>query len=292
MLDRVDRMLVAVRSRQQAGDRFSQLLGATRQDEIKSEHLNAVCLRMAVGESEFELCEPLGNGPVQSHLDQWGEGLMIAGYASARLNDLTAHWDTTGVAYTPADNRVYLAGEVTAGFPMVVSPLGETRARQPGCPISFLYEATNTLDSPWQQVADKYTEMFQLDASRYSPIANDRFAYEGTLTLFDPPNRLDRIELSQTFADKPQPMRRFVERRGGDSLYMCFVETHAFDQLKSHLINEGVTLATRGQDLAAERNSMWVHPKDLYGVLLGISRTGFAWQWSGRPEMVPPLATE
>jgi hypothetical protein len=113
--------------------------------------------------------------------------------------------------------------------------------------------------------------------------------YEGTLTLFDPPARLDRIELSQTFADQPGTMRRFVERRGGDALNMCFIETDEFDTLKQRLLDAGATLTARGGDIATERDGMWVHPKNLHGLLLGISRGMFAWEWSGRPDLVVRL---
>ncbi|MEZ5741773.1 MAG: hypothetical protein R3E68_21630 [Burkholderiaceae bacterium] len=155
--------------------------------------------------------------------------------------------------------------------------------------MSFLYEATNALQTDWQQAASRYAELFGLDASRFCPISSERFGYAGTLTLFDPPARLDRLELSQTYADQPGAMRRFVEKRGGDSLYMCFVEAHDFDGLKQRLLEAGATLTARSGDVATERDTAWVHPKDLHGMLLGISRTGFAWDWSGRPVLVPPL---
>ena len=30
--------------------------------------------------------------------------------------------------------------------------------------------------------------------------------------------------------------------------------------------------------------NLWIHPKALGGIMLGVSRTGYAWSWSGRPE--------
>ena len=110
----------------------------------------------------------------------------------------------------------------------------------------------------------------------------------GTLTLFDPPARLDRIELSQTFRDRPSAMRRFVEKRGGDSLYMCYLETAEYDVLQRRLLEGGATLIPRGASIATERDGCWVHPKSLHGLLLGISRESLAWEWSGRPEKVQP----
>jgi hypothetical protein len=286
MLERVDRMLMAVRDRAQASRTFERLLGAAPDREESDAHLGARRAVLRVGESELELCEPTGPGPVADFIDRWGEGLFAAGYATSRLEELASHLERIGAGYTREGGRLHLPGSTTAGFPMVISAL----AQRPRIgPVIFFYEATNALDSDWRAVARRYTEMFGLDPSRFSPISSARFGYEGTLTLFDPPARLDRIELSQTFADRPGAMRRFVERRGGDSLYMCYIETHDFDALKARLLEAGATLIPRGPDVAGERDGLWVHPKSLHGMLLGVSRTTLAWEWSGRPELVRPL---
>ncbi len=64
MLDRVDRMLIAVRSRNLAAATFASMLGAQPDRDSRSACLNAHRLVMRVGESELELCEPAGPGPV------------------------------------------------------------------------------------------------------------------------------------------------------------------------------------------------------------------------------------
>lgn len=286
MLERVDRMLMAVRDRRAAARTFERLLGAQPDREATSDHLGAAISVLRLGESELELCEPSGAGALRDFLALWGEGLFAAGYASSRLNALIERFDRMGTPYTREHGRVYLSAGVTAGFPMVVSPLVE---RPRVGPVSFFYEATHTLDSDWREVAARHVRLFDLDPSRFSPIASKRFGYAGTLTLFDPPTRLDRIELSQTFADQPGAMRRFVERRGGDSLYMCYVETHDFDALKRRMLGAGATLIPRGPTIEHERDGCWVHPKSLHGLLLGVSRTTLAWEWSGRPELVAAL---
>ncbi len=285
MLERVDRMQIAVRDRVRAADTYVRLLGAAPVREADSAHLNAARTVLALGESEIELCEPRGPGVVRDFLERWGEGLLAAGYATSRLAALAAHLDAQGAPFARDGEQLWIPGTTTAGFPMVVSALVP---RPRVGPVSFLYEATNTLASDWRTVAERYVRLFGLDASKFSPIASRRFGDEGTLTLFDPPARLDRIELSQTFADRPSAMRRFVERRGGDSLYMCYVEAHDFDGLKSRLLAGGARLTSRGADIAGERDGLWVHPADLHGLLLGVSRTSFAWTWSGRPDLVRP----
>jgi len=285
LIERVDRMQLAVRDRAAAEESFARLFGAERARLDESAYLNAWRTVLALGESELELCEARGPGIVRDFVERWGEGLLCAGYASAQLNALAAHLDAIGAPYLREGDQLYLPGTTTAGFPMVISPLAE-RARVG--PVSFFYEATNTLDSDWRAAADLYTKLFQLDPTKFSPISSARFGYEGTLTLFDPPARLDRIELSQTFPDRPSAMRRFVEKRGGDSLYMCYLETDDYDALQRRLLEGGATLIPRGASIETERDGCWVHPKCLHGLLLGISRSTLAWEWSGRPERVQP----
>jgi hypothetical protein len=285
LLERVDRMQLAVNDRTAAEDTFARLFGAERARLDESAYLNAWRTVLSIGESELELCEARGPGIVRDFVERWGEGLLCAGYAATRVEALAAHLDAIGAPYLREGDQLYLPGTTTAGFPMVISPLAE-RARVG--PVSFFYEATNTLDSDWRAVADLYTKLFQLDPTKFSPISSARFGYEGTLTLFDPPARLDRIELSQTFRDRPSAMRRFVEKRGGDSLYMCYLETDDYDALQRRLLEGGATLIPRGASIETERDGCWVHPKSLHGLLLGISRESLAWEWSGRPERVQP----
>ncbi len=47
---------------------------------------------------------------------------------------------------------------------------------------------------------------------------------------------------------------------------------------------------TRRTQTPQERDGLWIHPSALNGVLMGVSRHSLAWQWSGRPERVQPLA--
>ncbi|MGB7306104.1 MAG: VOC family protein [Burkholderiaceae bacterium] len=285
MLERVDRMQLAVADTARAENTMEIMLGAQLARRDSSQFLNARRSVMTIGDSQLELCEPAGPGLTRTHLDNWGEGLMAAGFSVANLDQLCTRLDTKSAAYHRENQQVFIAPELTAGLPMVIS---KTTQRATVGPISYLYEATNTLDTDWRRAADRYVDLFGLNPAQFSPIENSRFGYQGSLTLFNPPNRLDRIELSQTFPDQPGAMRRFVERRG-NSLYMCFVEAHDFPGLKNRLINAGASLTPRSGELSTEQDTVWVHPKNLHGMLLGISRPGFAWTWSGRPELVPAV---
>ena len=111
-------------------------------------------------------------------------------------------------------------------------------------PVSFLYETTNTLMSDWRRVAAVYAGLFGLDPARFSEIGSERFGYIGTLTLFDPPNRLDRIELSQV-TDNVHAMGRFAHKHG-DSLYMCYVEVHDWPTVRQRLLDANARYTPRG----------------------------------------------
>jgi hypothetical protein len=283
MLDRCDRLQIAVPDRRAAARTFMALLGAEPAREIASRHLAARITVLALGESEIELCEPDGSGRTQDQIDHNGQGLMRAGYSTPDIERLAQHLEKEGAAIVREDGRLFVGPPATPGLPMVISPSAQRRRVGP---VSFLYETTNTLVSDWRQAAATYARLFALDASKFSEIGSKRFGYQGTLTLFDPPNRLDRIELSQV-VDPNSAMGRFVARRG-DSLYMAYVETHDLPAIKARLIAGGARYTPRGQDPVAEADGLWVHPKDLCGLLLGVSRTGLAWEWSGRKDLVPP----
>jgi hypothetical protein len=149
MLDRVDRIQMAVAEATPVARAFQDILGAELAREDESDYLNAHRTIVALGASEVELCAPRGAGVVRAHLDRWGPGLLTAGFSVASVPALRAHLISEDVV------------------------------------------------SDWTAAAERYTRLFGLDPARFSPIHSDRFGYTGTLTLFDPPGRLDRIEISQ-----------------------------------------------------------------------------------------------
>ncbi|HEX2466500.1 MAG TPA: VOC family protein [Thermoanaerobaculia bacterium] len=281
MIERIDRLQIVVADRAAAAATYERILGAevTREDE--SAYLGARRTVMALGESEIELLEPDGTGRAATALAERGEGLFAGGVATRDFEQLDARMRGLGLAPTREGEQAHLEGSPGFGARFVVSPLV---ARPRVGPVSFLYEVTITLIGDWRAAAAWYTAVFDLDPRRFSPIESRRFGYRGTLTLFDPPARLDRIELSQV-TDSKSAMGRWVVRRG-DSLYMAYVETHDLEALTRRLDGAGARWTPRGQSQEGERDGLWVHPSALHGLLLGVSRTTLAWEWSGRPELV------
>jgi hypothetical protein len=286
-MDRVDRIQLVVKSAAEAAATFGKLLGAEVSREAPSKYLSAKRTVLAFGESEIELCEPDGAGRAADFLAARGEGLMTAGLSCAKPKQLLKRLEGLNFTVIEDGDQFYLPGDEHFGVPFVIS---ETKPRNRVGPVSFLYEVTNTLVSDWRQAAAHFAGAFGLHPRRFSRITSSHFGYDGTLTLFDPPNRLDRIELSQVVG-KDVPMSRWVQRHG-DSLYMCYCEVHDIEDVVGRFLDAGVRWTARGSDKQKERDGLWSHPGDLHGLLLGISRTTVAWEWSGRPEDVDPPAAK
>ena len=281
MIDRVDRIQVAVRDRRKAAATFGALLGTIVVDERPSGVLGAVRLVLALGESWIELCEPVEEGIASRTLSARGEGLIAAGLSSGDVEGLARRLAGLGQEPEREGDQLYLRPEQNYGMRYVISP---TRPARRVGPVSFLYEVTHTLLTDWRRVAAHDAGLFGLDPARFAPIASKRFGYQGTLALFDPPDRLDRIELAQV-SGQDTPMGRWALKHG-DSLYMCYGEAHDLQEIIARLEAAHARWTPHGESKTQEHDALWVHPSALHGVLLGFSRTTQGWQWSGRPDLV------
>jgi len=281
MLDRVDRVQVAVSDMQKAAKTYGNILGAEISRKESSFYLGAKRTILAVGESEIELCEPDGSGKLTEFMSKRGEGLVSAGFSTSRPDELKNRLAGLGISTVEDGLQFYIPPEHAFGLRIVIS---KSVPRYRVGPVSFLYEVTHTLISDWQKVAACHAGLFGLDPVRFSPIKSDRFGYEGTLALFNPTDRLDRIELSQV-KNKSSAIGRWGFKHG-DSLYMCYCETHDIETIISRLEETRSRWTPRGKNGKTEKNGLWIHPSTLNGVLLGVSRTTLAWEWSGRPELV------
>ena len=240
---------------------------------------------MQAGSSLIELLEPDGAGAVQDFVAKWSGGLFGAGFSVDDLDAAAHHFTKSGVNFDQSAGQLYLDSGATYGMRTVISQHHE---RAPVGAIRWIYEVTNVV-ADWKAAADRYARIFGLDASKFSAIESKNFGYTGTLTLFDPPARLDRIEIAQ-ITDPNLAMGRFHQRRG-DSLYMFFVETDDAGALEQRLQARGSRFAAHTRD-AAGLAELFIHPSAFLGVLIGVSRTEHAWTWSGDPERAKRAAKQ
>jgi Glyoxalase/Bleomycin resistance protein/Dioxygenase superfamily len=275
MLKRVDRVQIAVNDRASAEATATAVFGAEliRRDEVAT--LGAARSVMQAGTSLIEFLEAAGVGPVADFMSRWKGGLFAAGFSVADLEQAAARLDRAGVDYVRANGQLYLDERATCGMRTVLSPFHE---RSPVGAIRWIYEVTNVI-ADWRAAAERYARIFGLDQSRFVPITSAGFGYSGALTMFEPPERLDRIELSEITAPD-RAMGRFHARRG-DSLYMFYVETDDVEALAARLKARNARFESRREGFG---EGLWIHPSGFCGVLVGVSRTNLAWRWSGAPE--------
>ena len=277
MLKRVDRVQIAVSERDAAERACAEIFGAEvlRRDEVAT--LGASRTTMQAGTSLFEILVPEGPGAVEDFVNKWGSGLFGAGFSVADLDQAAAYLGEIGIGFKRAGGQLFLDPETTFGLNAVISVNHE---RAPLGAIRWIYEVTNVVGD-WRAAADRYARIFALDSSKFCPITSKDFGYTGTLTLFDSPARLDRIEIAE-ITDDGQAMGRFHKKRG-DSLYMFFVETDDVQALAARLDARGARYAAWRRDEAGLAE-IFIHPSAFLGVLVGVSRTEHAWLWSGDAE--------
>lgn len=279
MLARLDRILLAVEDLEAAAATWERLFGATRGAEDEARSLAARRLVVGLPESEIELLAPAGPGPVADFVAKWRTGLFGVGFASGFVDAVRASVTREGWPVAVEGDQLVVGPTLQGGPRVVVSPRGRARRAPAGAAtMRHVYEVTHTVvDEPAATAA--YARAFGLDASRFQPISSKLFGYRGTLTLVDPPARLDRIEVTDPY-DRSLAMGRFLEKRG-QGLYMCFAETEDFAALRARLDRAGARYQMRdAQDMSGAPDVLYVHPSSLCGMLMGISATGVAWEWS------------
>lgn len=277
MLSRLDRIQFAAAKAEPVALSFQTLFGAGDAIRDRVGFLGAERWTLPLGQSFVEILEPISAGPVREFVDRRGSGLFAAGFSTPDLDGLCKRLYAAGAVAHVEGGQAFVGPTPIGGLRAVISQEPEVLPGHQGL-LTHFYEVTNPVRDLVAAV-EFYVRAFGLDPLRFHPIASKLYGYTGTLTLFDPPAKLDRIEVTQTY-DPGLAMGRFFERNG-ESLYMAFAETDDFAALRASLDRQGVRYALRGEgDYSGAPNVLFIHPRSLHGMLLGVSETGVAWEWS------------
>jgi catechol 2,3-dioxygenase-like lactoylglutathione lyase family enzyme len=278
MLSKLDAVVIAVHDLDAAGRTFEALFDARVVNTKTSEMMNARFSNVHCGVNRICLATPLGPGVIQEHLDRWGEGLVGVAFASKEPEALQQRIESKGISVTSDEPGFFMLDPTkTHGLTTGVVPHAEME--KVGI-IDFIYEVTH-LVGDWKAVSDFWTDLFGLNGMKFSPIESKQYGYEGMLTLFDPPDKLDRIEVVYPH-DTSKAMGKFFVKRG-EGPYMCFMECEDIDGLRARLDAAGARYAPK--EKPEQPNSLFIHPSSTHGVLIGVSPKNLAWVWSGRPEL-------
>ncbi|MGH7917602.1 MAG: VOC family protein [Candidatus Binataceae bacterium] len=264
MLRRVDRVQIAVPEAASAEAAAAAIFGAEliRRDTIAA--LGARRSVMQAGTSLVELLAPDGTGAVADFLAHHHQGLFAAGFSVTDLEQAALHLRGAAVPFVRTGGQLLIDGGATFGMRVVLSTFHE---RAPVGAVRWFYEVTN-LVSDWRAAAAHYARIFGLARSAFVPISSTDFGYTGTLTMFEAPARLDRIELAQVTGEGA--MNRFYQR-WGNSLYMFYVETDDVGAMAERLRQREGRFTPRRDDPA---DGLYIHPSAFCGVLVGVSKSG------------------
>jgi hypothetical protein len=238
-------------------------------------------LVVRLGDAELEIHQPVGSGPVADHLEH-GAGPFAAGFAARDLSALLDHLDGQNVRTVALSEGRHFASADALGIPGLRVVVSSRVEREPTGLLENLYECTHLTGDADQSSAD-IARVFGLDASQFVPIESEAYGYRGSLTLFDS-NRLHRIETIHPY-DRTKTMGRYFERFG-PSLYMCYGETADIGPIRERLKALAPDDWTGSDD---DQNGLFVHPKATGSTMLGVSRSTWAWSWSGHPDRIAPL---
>ncbi len=281
MLERIDRVLLCAADAESTIANWCRLLDAR---EVRRDALPALGARrtvLALGTAEVEVLEPVAAGPVAEQIKAGRGGPFAAGVAVRDLEALVAHLAAQGIEGRRCGEQVFLDAQ-TLGIPGLNLMLSTLVERPRAGLLDNLYEVTLLTADP-AAAAAALARIFALDAGHFVPIRSEAYGYEGQLTLFHPEG-LHRIEIIDPY-DRSKTMGRFFERFG-PSLYMCYGETDELPALRDRLIADAPHGWTGSSD---NDDGLFVHPGALGGVMLGVSRSTYAWTWSGSPARVQPL---
>ncbi len=286
MAHTLERVLISVPNKDVAKDvagRWTNLLDAEEAGEKSYRAIDADCVTVRVGCRDLDILWPTAEtSPVQTHLSTIGSGPFAAGVGVADLDAFRTHLKSIDV--TPADdgNMLFLSADATGieGLRIMVS--GQT-SNSPAGRMKNLYEVTH-LTADGERDADAIARLLHTPRGHFVHIASEQYGYSGNLTLFDP-EKLDRIE-TITPTDLSKTMGRFFDRFG-PSLYMCYGEAEDVGAIRARLRDQAPDDWT-GTLEGDNPDGLFIHPKALGGVMLGVSRVTHAWTWSGYPERRVP----
>ena len=279
-------MQLAVPDAAAAAEGWTALVGAEhhRDDEVPPLRARRSTYRIGTGFVEF--LEPDGAGTLADVVQAREGHLFCGGVSTPDIGPVVARLRSKGMEPVVYRGQAFLHPSVAGddGVPLVLS--ADDPQPKTGL-VDFLYEVTDLRHdaSGWTK---RYADLFGLDDKVFVPISSDAYGYEGVLTLFDG-DRLDRLEVI-TPTDPDKTMGRFFAKQG-ESLYMCFAETGELGEIHRRTIERAAPHTANPQtDADGAPSGMFLHPKAMGGVMLGLSRRTGAWQWSGHPDRVEPLS--
>ncbi|MFP6806178.1 MAG: hypothetical protein VB957_03175 [Pseudomonadales bacterium] len=287
MLLEIDRIQLAVPDVSKAIEGWQSILDAEVSGTDKIACLGASRTSLRLGSGIIELLEADGAGVVADAVASRGAHMFGAGVSCADVKEVQASLSPQFENIVEERSQLFIDGRDIGieGLRVIVS----RHEDRPAVGLTdFFYEATLLAANSVEETA-KFARVFSLDAQEFVEINSPGFGYSGTLTLFRK-DLLHRFEVI-TPLEPTNTMGRFFGKTGA-CLYMAYAETSDLLEIEARVKARGEAVTVdrpegRSDDKPAD--GLWLHPKSLGGMMLGLSRPTKAWQWSGHPERVEQI---
>lgn len=269
MLHHIDRVQIVTPDGRETAAGWLRLLGAAIRRQDKVAVLGARRTVIGLGTAEIEFLEPDGAGIVADFMQESGRGgLFAAGFAVDDLAAAKAHLTSLGAPIAEEGGQLFVhSGAVEgAGFRAVLTP---NQPRERTGVMTRLHEVSFLTPDP-QASAASLAKVFTLDPANFGPAESDAFGFRGIHVNLTSAKAED-IETIFPY-DTEKTMGRFFARRGS-SLYMCFGESDQIDVLRDTMMSKAPDDWT-GPREGAITGSIFIHPKPLGGVMLGVRAVG------------------
>lgn len=260
MIERTDRLVLAVPNAQAAAEDFSALFDTEIVDVQPDEVCNATRTTLQWGRDQLELLEPTGDGPAAAFLQDSRMGIFAGGFSLGDPAALAARLEEGGiVVHQQTDERfLVLPGDLN-GTGVVLS---RTESRDRVGLNDKIWQITYAVPDLASAV-ERYTALFSLNDAFTNFYTSDRFGYEGAITWFDARDGglLDSLEYLEP-NDPSKAVARFVEHNGA-GIYMASIETEDIPRIKARVTETGE--GWQGTDFGG-----FIHPRRTHGLLLGL----------------------
>lgn len=269
MFTGIDRVQIVTPDRSGVAAAWERSVGASVDREDAVSVLGAARTVLRVGVSEVELLEPDGDGPVSGFMAETGGrgGIFAVGFATTELDAVRSHFSARSVECSEEGDQLFVGTDAVSGggFRAVISPDVE---RERAGVMTRLRQVTY-LVADREQSATSLAETFAFDPDDFGTTESPEFGFAAVNVHVTAERRHDVETATPTDDDKA--MGRFLLRRG-PSFYMCFGESDDLPGLRDLLMQHSPEDWTGPRD--GELSTIFVHPKALGGVMLGVAAAG------------------
>lgn len=260
MLERTDRLVLAVPAADEAVASFAAIFDTAVVDDVRDDAAVARRVTLQWGRDQLELYEPAGAGPVARFLGTGRTGVFAGGVSLADPAALAARLQDRGVKVHARDDGAFVVfPEDLDGTGVVISKRVERERVGLNDKIWQITYAVPSL----RDAVDRYSALFGVEECFTNYYDSEQYGYHGAITWFDARDGglLDSLEYLEP-NDPTKSVARFVARNR-NGIYMVSIETDDIPAIRQRVDQAGP--GWQGTDFGG-----FIHPRRTHGLLLGL----------------------